>query len=404
MIPRVKRNCRLRLLHSDSHSDHFRMDNLAHSLVGLTSAKAGLDRLSPYATTVCVISANAADADFVSLLGDRWTLLQYHRGITHSLVGTIAIGVLIPVFAYVIERIVSSIRKCAPRIRLRGLLLASMVAAVTHPLMDWTNNYGVRPLLPWSGRWFYGDLVFIVDPYIWLTLGALAFLMTSNSRWKLFGWSVIGLIATLVVVAASLQSGPEAGAVKIALVVWIIGLLCTIGLRVFGAQRRVGQRTAMTALAVVMIYWMGLGFAHHAAAADTLSIANSIAAPHNERVIRAATMPTEANPFRWQSVAETDVAIYKFAVSVMNERPDINNGAVTRFEKPAGQEAQLVSVAERDRRAQALLGFARFPLARANTDNCIGQALVQFADLRYTEPGRGRGNFSVNIPVDCPNR
>ena len=381
------------------------MDNLAHSLVGLTSAKAGLDRLSPYATTVCVISANAADADFVSLLGDRWTLLKYHRGITHSVVGTIAIGLLVPAFAYAIERIVSSIRKRAPRIRFRGLLLASMIAAATHPVMDWTNNYGVRPLLPWSGRWFYGDLVFIVDPYIWLTLGALAFLMTSNSRGKLFGWSFIGLIATLVVVAASRQSGPEAGAVKIALVVWTIGLLCTIGLRVFGAQRKVGQRTALTALALLMIYWVGLGFAHRAAAADTLSIANSIAAPHNERVIRAATMPTEANPFRWESVAETDAAIYKFAVSVVSDSTDINNkGAVTRFEKPAGQEAQLVSVAERDRRAEALLGFARFPLARVSTDNCIGQALVQFADLRYTEPGRGRGNFSVNIPVDCPNR
>ncbi|HXI62494.1 MAG TPA: metal-dependent hydrolase [Pyrinomonadaceae bacterium] len=381
------------------------MDNLAHSLVGLTSAKAGLDRLSPYATTVCVISANAADADFVSLLGDRWTLLKYHRGITHSVVGTIAIGILIPALAYVIERSVSSIRKRAPRIRFPGLLLASMVAAATHPVMDWTNNYGVRPLLPWSGRWFYGDLVFIADPYIWLTLGALAFLMTSNSRSKLFGWSFIGLIATLVVGAASRQNGLESGAVRIAFVVWIIGLLTVIGLRFFGVQRKVGQRAALTALALLMVYWIGLGFAHRAAAAETLLIANRIAAPQNERVIRAATMPTEANPFRWQSVAETDAAIYKFAVSVVSDSPDINNkGAVTRFEKPAGQEAQLVSIAERDRRTQALLGFARFPLGRVNTDNCAGQALVQFADLRYTEPGRGRGNFSVNIPVDCPNR
>ena len=381
------------------------MDNLAHSLVGLTSAKAGLERLSPHAATICVISANAADADFLSLLfGDRWTLLQYHRGITHSIVGTIAIGILIPAVAYAIDRIVSNIRKRAPRIRFRGLLLASMVAAATHPLMDWTNNYGVRPLLPWSGRWFYGDLVFIFDPYIWLTLGSLAFLMTSNSKRKLFGWSFISLIATLVVVAASRQSGPEAGAVRIAFVVWIIGLLSVIGLRFFGAQRQVGQRTAITALALLIIYWVGLAFAHRAAAANTLSIANSIAAPQHERLIRAATMPTQATPFRWQSVAETDVAIYKFAVSVVNDSTDINNISVARFEKPGGQEAQPVSVAERDRRAQALLGFARFPLAHINTDNCIGQALVQFADLRYTEPGRGRGNFSVNIPVDCPNR
>ena len=90
------------------------MDNLTHSLVGLTAAKAGLERLSPWATTVCVISANAADADFVSLFfGDRWTLLQHHRGITHSIIGTIAIGFSIPVLVYIVERVISRLRRNA---------------------------------------------------------------------------------------------------------------------------------------------------------------------------------------------------------------------------------------------------------------------------------------------------
>src|SRR5881227_2136823 len=190
------------------------MDGLTHSLLGLTSAKAGLARWSPYATVVCILSANAPDIDVISgFFGGRWTLLHYHRGITHSIIGTLALGFLIPSIFYAVDRAIAQRRKRPPQIRYRGLLIASMVAAATHPLMDWTNNYGVRPLLPWSGRWFYGDLVFIFDPYIWLTLGSLAFLMTSNSKRKLFGWSFIGLIATLVVVAASRQSGPEAAAV-----------------------------------------------------------------------------------------------------------------------------------------------------------------------------------------------
>ena len=134
------------------------MDNLTHSLVGLTLSKAGLERVSPYATTVCLLSANAADADFVSLFfGDRWTLLHHHRGITHSIVGTIAIGVLVPFLVAVIERTIARIRRRAPTIRLRGLMVASLVAAATHPLMDWMNNYGVRPLLPsaWLPRQRY---------------------------------------------------------------------------------------------------------------------------------------------------------------------------------------------------------------------------------------------------------
>src|SRR6267154_4877945 len=187
------------------------MDGLTHSLVGLTSAKAGLERLSPYTAAACILAANAPDIDVVSgFFGGRWFLLQHHRGITHSIIGTLVLGILIPSILFAIERAVANWRKQRPAIRYRGLLLASLIAAATHPLMDWTNNYGVRPLLPWSGRWFYGDLVFIVDPVLWSVLGALAFLMTSNSRRKLFAWSFIGLITTLVVVAASRQNGPEA--------------------------------------------------------------------------------------------------------------------------------------------------------------------------------------------------
>jgi inner membrane protein len=34
------------------------------------------------------------------------------------------------------------------------------------------NVYGVRWLMPFDGTWFYGDSLFIVDPWLWLLLGA----------------------------------------------------------------------------------------------------------------------------------------------------------------------------------------------------------------------------------------
>jgi inner membrane protein len=37
--------------------------------------------------------------------------------------------------------------------------------------MDFTNSYGVRLLMPFSDRWFYGDALYIVDPWLYLTLG-----------------------------------------------------------------------------------------------------------------------------------------------------------------------------------------------------------------------------------------
>lgn len=382
------------------------MDNLTHSLVGLTSAKAGLGRLSPYATAVCMASANAADLDFVSLFfGDRWTLLQNHRGITHSIVGTVAIGVLVPILFFAFERIVARLRGRSPQIRFRGLLIASMITAATHPLMDWTNNYGVRPLLPWSGRWFYADWVFIVDPYIWLALGGAAFLLTATSRFKIIAWAVLGGLVTALVLLAARQRTVDGGALSVASFVWVAGVLCLIVLRVFGAEKRARQSTAIAALALVVIYWGGLALMHRVAYANTLTIAGDVANRQSETLTRAATMPMLATPVRWQAVVETDRAIYRFPVGVKDQGPQsIQVDRIDRFEKPTGQAAEIVARAESDRRAQTLLGFARFPLARVADTNCVGRTLVQFADLRYTEPGAARGNFGVNIPVDCPAR
>ena len=375
------------------------MDGVTHSLVGLTSAKAGLERWSPYATVVCILSANAPDIDVISgFFGGRWTLLHYHRGVTHSIIGTLALGFLIPSIFYAVDRAIAQWRKHPPKIRYRGLLIASLIAAATHPLMDWTNNYGVRPLLPWSGKWFYGDLVFIIDPYIWLVLGGAAFLLTSSRRLKIIGWSVLGIASTLLILLGPAQRGLTTTVVFVVRAIWILGLLAFILARWFNLQRRL-KSIAFAALAFVVCYWGALALMHHAAYENAFTRAGQLAAEHGEHLVRVAAMPTAANPLRWQSVAETDRAFYRFFVGVAqpSTSPD-------RFEKPSGLSEQLVSDASLDPRAQVLLGFARFPLARVESENCIGQTLVQFADLRYTEPGGARGNFSLNVAVECSAR
>src|SRR5438132_11769842 len=121
------------------------MDNLTHSLVGLAVAKAGLERASPLATTVCVVAANAADADLLSgLFGGRWTALHYHRGITHSIVGTDVLSVLIPTTYYLFGHVVSIWRKQPSPMRYSGLLIPSLIVAATHRALDWTKQHGVR--------------------------------------------------------------------------------------------------------------------------------------------------------------------------------------------------------------------------------------------------------------------
>src|SRR3982751_4501279 len=105
------------------------MDNLTHSLMGLAAAKAGLERLSPMATAVCVIAANAPDADILAVIGGRWSYLHHHRGITHSIVGTLTLALLVPSLFYLIDLIIARFRHRPVHLRFRGLLLASLITS-----------------------------------------------------------------------------------------------------------------------------------------------------------------------------------------------------------------------------------------------------------------------------------
>src|SRR6266545_1809188 len=205
------------------------MDNLTHSLVGLAAAKAGLEKLSPGATTLCVLAANSPDADIVALIFGRWVFLQQHRGISHSIVGVCLLALALPFIFCLGDALLARERNRERVVKLPGLLLASVVATATHPLMDWANNYGVRPLLPWNPRWFYGDFVFIIDPFIWIVLGGVAFLLTAKTRKHLIVWVLIALVPSYLVLVG--PSGPRFLANEIVLrLLWIGALIVLVNL------------------------------------------------------------------------------------------------------------------------------------------------------------------------------
>src|ERR1041385_4881248 len=230
------------------------MDNLTHSLVGLTAARAGVEKLSPGATAVCLLAANAPDADIVVLaFGDRWTFLQHHRGITHAIIGVIALAFLLPLLFYAVDLLWSRLRKQPPTMRLKGLLLASFVASATHPLLDWTNSYGIRFLLPWNERWFYGDLVFIVDPLMWLILGGASFLLSANTRSGKFLWAGVAAILTFLIIASE-RSNSLPNPLLIT-VLWILTLTALVVLYVKKAGQRWGSKIALVAFAAALRSW-----------------------------------------------------------------------------------------------------------------------------------------------------
>ncbi len=369
------------------------MDNLTHSLVGLASAKAGLERLSPSATAVCLIAANIPDSDIVVLLfGDRWTFLHHHRGITHSIIGTLALALLLPIVFYFVELIIASARARPPAIKLKGLLLASVIVSATHPLLDWMNNYGIRLLLPWSSQWIYGDFVFIVDPYLWMAFGGAAFLLTSKSWIQLSVWSILVAVLSYLVLFGPAERGGLSDPTFVR-GFWIGGMILLFSLYRLRVRQRWGSKIALAAIFVAIFYLGGLAYAHRVALDESRGLAILVANQNGEAITDIAAMPTLASPFNWQTVFETDQAVYRFSLRLRSQ-PDLSN--LVRFDRPQPEVQPLLAESLNTRPAQIFMNFARFPVARIGS-NCI----VQLADLRYTEPGLARGSFGLEVPVDC---
>ena len=376
------------------------MDNLTHSLIGLTAAKAGLEKLSPGATTLCILAANSPDGDILALIfGGRWVFLQQHRGISHSIAGVFVLALALPVFFYLGEILFARVRRRERRMKLPGLLLASGIATATHPIMDWTNNYGIRFLLPWNPKWFYGDFVFIIDPFIWIVLGGAAFLLTTKTRKQIVVWIVIALVPSYLVLVG--PSGPSFIASEIVFrLLWIAALIVLVTLYRRNIGGRAGAKIAIAALATVTIYCAALAATHALALRRANLQAITIANQNSENLIKLAAMPIVANPAQWVCVMETDRATYRFKVFLL--RAPSTDPEIVRYKKPEGADAEAAAQAERDGRSEVFLGFARFPVVHVVGEDCVTQTLVEFADLRYTEPGQGRGTFSLDVPVDCP--
>ena len=371
------------------------MENLTHSLVGLTAAKAGLERLSPGATALCALAANAPDCDiFVLAFGDRWTYLQNHRGITHSVAGVAALALLLPLIFYAVDWLWARLRKQPRRVKLKGLLIASLIASATHPLLDWTNSYGIRFLLPWNPKWFYGDLLFIADPYLWLILGGALFLLSAKTTSGKIVWALVAATLTFLLLASERGSSlPNRWLIAL---LWSVTLVALIVLFATGARQRWGNKIAFVAFTLVLVYWGLLALAHSRAVARGGEQAARIAGANGETVARLAAMPTLANPFRWDCVFETDRATYRFSLGLLEQTA---SPEVVRYGKAP---PELIAAVSQQRPARVFLGFARFPVMQLAEPDCVTRTLVQLADLRYTEPGGSRGVFALEVPIDCP--
>ena len=144
------------------------MDNLTHSLIGAALGQAGLKRKTGLAMPALIIGANLPDIDAGCVIYGIESLAM-RRGITHGPIALVILPLLLAGALWWFDRWQAR-RGKRPEgrwpVHFGWLLALSFIACLTHPLFDWFNNYGIRLLEPFSSQWFYGDTLFIIDPWI----------------------------------------------------------------------------------------------------------------------------------------------------------------------------------------------------------------------------------------------
>ena len=267
------------------------------------------------------------------------------------------------------------------------VLVAASAGVWSHLLLDATNSYGIRPFLPWDGRWFYGDFWHIVDPWLWLVLGTAVFLSGSHGRRRAARWIAAAVAVTVLIVVAPIP-GVEPG-MRVA---WVLAL----ALAMIVARRMRDEHAPTSAprigLGLVLAYAVACASLHTVA----LARVDAAAAPGTTR---RAALPRFGDPLRWDGLFG-DLDTVQFRKLGVLPALDPPSGASRRFARnfddPRAREV-LDSCA-----GAVLLDFFRFPFARVES-RPAGDGRVVIRDARYSRESDGFASFSVPLRAGAPD-
>jgi inner membrane protein len=317
------------------------MDPLTHFATGLFLGRAGLNRFTPYATPILLLAANAPDVDVVTAAGGPLTYLNYHRHLTHA-IPMLPLMAILPVLV---------VRPFARKpIAWKGAYLISLVAVALHLALDSTNVYGIRLLLPFSGRWFHLDLTSVIDLWIWAV-------------------SLVAIAGPLITRLVSSEIGAA-------------------------TRRQHGRGSAILALLFILLYNCGHALLHMRAVAVLDARIYQGSPP-----LRVLAAPDPVNPWRFRGVVETREF---YSLNDVNLRvEDFDPGAGRVFYKPDTSPA--VTAAAATSTFRDFLRFAQYPfwlvVPLSEPENAVA---VQAMDMRFGSPLRP--GFVATALVDAQMR
>jgi inner membrane protein len=319
--------------------------------------RAGLNRMTALATATLTLAAEAPDLDVISRFGGSAFGLNHHRGFTHSLLGIPLVAAAVVGLIYLIWRLRGGKIRNPNLPPQWGVLFAfACLAGLSHLLLDFTNNYGVRPFWPFSERWYSWDIVFIVEPVL---LAALVLGLTFPVLFSL-------------IQKKNASNDPETWPAPGSRLAAALALLC------------------------VAACWGVRDFEHRRALA-------ALKAHRYQGIpaLRVSAYPFMTNPFHWYGVVETRSFFATtdfFATRDLDALPPQGNFPARVDLHPKPEETPVTLAAKNTYLGRVYLSWAQYPVTETkslNNDVVNGSAenseaayAVQFRDLRYDYPVR----------------
>jgi inner membrane protein len=337
-----------------------------------------------------IVAANLPDGDllYTRIAPPPLGYLLHHRGHTHTVVGCVILGIC----AWLLTRLIPPVRRLIAESP-REFWTLVWVALASHVILDSWNSYGVHPFWPFDNRWFYGDAIYILEPWAWVLLG-LAIAMNAQSTPRRL---VIG--ACLVVLPLALvwfNMIPPGALVALAVLAAVLG---------FATRGAVPRRRAAVALGAVMVFvtsMFGLSRVAHG-----LSLATIRSQGSEGEIVDVILNPNLAAPLCWNALA--------IEKSEARDEYVLRRGNLSLFEgwlprRVCRTNSGTIVGTSRSRAEWSV--SSRQSLSRLRTrsrEDCWVRAWLQFgrapvmgndAIVDYRFGGEGRGNFTSMTLLD----
>jgi len=328
--------------------------------------------------TTAVLANNAPDLDFVyvGITGGKLGYLLHHRGHTHTLAALPALVLLCLAITAIAFRPWRRARSPSGLALSDQVGLGAVAAAggVLHLLMDFGNNYGVHPFWPAYDGWFYGDAIFIIEPWLVILLIGMAG-GVSTSRW--LRGALLLLLAALLALAWSVAIGGP----------WLALALGAFSLPWVFTLWRVSARTRWrlggASLAVLWLVLLGTRHVARASVRDALADSD----PELELAELVST-PAPGNPLCWSLLAvQRSQRRYVVREAVASGWPWLSSAARCGFMND-GQTAPLQPSSLEPPASRRLAWGPEFrapldELGSLRRGSCVARAFLRFARVPF---------------------